>query len=66
MAAKRLHLPFELLSDRDLRLAYELGLLTFEVEGMFLLKRLTFIANSGLIERVFYPVFPPKRMRKRS
>jgi peroxiredoxin len=60
-AAKRLHLPFELLSDRGLRLAYESGLPTFEVEGMVLLKRLTFIANSGLIETVIYPVFPPNK-----
>lgn len=60
-AAKRLDLPFELLSDQDLRLAYALGLPTFEVEGMILLKRLTFIANSGVIEKVFYPVFPPNK-----
>ena len=59
--AKRLHLPFELLSDQDLRFAHALGLPTFEVEGMILLKRLTLIANGGLIEKVFYPVFPPNK-----
>ena len=32
---------------------------TFEVEGRVLLKRLTFIIISGVIEKVFYPVFPP-------
>jgi peroxiredoxin len=60
-AAERLHLPFELLSDEDLEFATTLGLPTFEVEGMVLLKRLTFVANGGLIEKVFYPVFPPNK-----
>ena len=60
-AAERLHLPFELLSDEDLEFATALGLPTFEVEGMVLLKRLTFVANGGLIRKVFYPVFPPNK-----
>ncbi len=60
-AAERLHLPFELLSDEDLEFATALGLPTFEVERMVLLKRLTFVANGGLIEKVFYPVFPPNK-----
>ena len=60
-AAERLHLPFELLSDEDFEFATALGLPTFEVEGMVLLKRLTFVANGGLIEKVFYPVFPPNK-----
>ncbi len=60
-AAERLHLPFELLSDEDLKFAAALGLPTFEVEGVGLLRRLTFVANDGLIEKVFYPVFPPNK-----
>jgi len=36
-----------------------LGLPTFEVAGMTLIKRLTLIVRDGLIEKVFYPVFPP-------
>jgi peroxiredoxin len=60
-AAERLQLRFELLSDEDLEFATALGLPTFEVEGMVLLKRLTFVANGGLIEKVFYPVFPPNK-----
>lgn len=59
--ADRLHLTFELLSDQDLSLAQALSLPTFKVEGMILLKRLTFIANTGVIEKVFYPVFPPNK-----
>ena len=55
----RLHLPFSLLSDSSLGLAHALRLPTFEVEGMTLLKRVTLIIHDGVIEHVFYPVFPP-------
>ncbi len=60
-AATRLHLPFALLSDAELVFAGALGLPTFEVEGMVLLKRLTLVIDDGRIEKVFYPVFPPDR-----
>lgn len=60
-AVERLHLPFELLSDADLALAKALKLPTFSVDGMTLLKRVTFIAAGNRIEKVFYPVFPPDR-----
>ena len=60
-AATRLHLPFALLSDSDLAFAGALGLPTFEVDGMVLLKRLTLVIDEGRIEKVFYPVFPPDR-----
>jgi peroxiredoxin len=56
---ERLHLPFPLLSDADLRLARALRLPTFEVTGHTLLKRLTFVVRGGRIEHVWYPVFPP-------
>jgi len=59
--AEREHIPFALLSDTDLRLGAELNLPTFEVEGMTLYKRLTFVAEAGRIVKVFYPVFPPDR-----
>jgi peroxiredoxin len=60
-AVERLHLPFELLSDEQLRFARALRLPTFEVEGMTLIKRLTLVADGGRIAKVFYPVFPPDR-----
>ena len=60
-AATRLHLPFALLSAADLAFAGALGMPTFEVEGMVLLKRLTLVIDEGWIEKVFYPVFPPDR-----
>jgi peroxiredoxin len=56
---QRLHLPFEILSDERLELARALSLPTFEVEGMTLVKRLTLVIHDGVIEHVFYPVFPP-------
>ena len=59
--AERLHLPFEVLSDAELRFARALRLPTFDVEGMTLVRRLTLIVRDGRIEHVFYPVFPPDR-----
>jgi peroxiredoxin len=59
--AEREHIPFPLLSDSNLRLRGELRLPAFEVEGMTLYKRLTFVAEGGKIAKVFYPVFPPDR-----
>jgi peroxiredoxin len=58
-AAERLHLPFALLSDADLRFVPALRLPTFAVAGMTLVKRLTLIVDDGTISKVFYPVFPP-------
>ncbi|MGE5283270.1 MAG: peroxiredoxin [Chloroflexota bacterium] len=59
--AEREHIPFPLLSDADLRLRDTLRLPTFEVDGMTLYRRLTLIAETGRIAKVFYPVFPPDR-----
>lgn len=58
-AKMRLHLPFELLSDKELILKSELHLPTFKTEGMELYKRITMIAQDANIRKVFYPVFPP-------
>lgn len=58
-AADRLHLPFPLLSDAECKLADAIGLPTFEVDGMRLIKRLTLVIDDGVITQVFYPVFPP-------
>jgi peroxiredoxin len=57
--AERVALPYPILSDPQLELARALRLPTFEVAGMTLYKRLTLIAVEGLVEQVFYPVFPP-------
>ena len=60
-AIRRLHLPFELLSDERLEFARAISLQTFEVDSLTLLKRITLIIDSGRIEKVFYPVFPPDK-----
>jgi peroxiredoxin len=38
---------------------FEGKLARFPLQGRELVKRLTFVADGGRIERVFYPVFPP-------
>jgi peroxiredoxin len=60
-AAERLHLPFSLLSDECLELSTVMRFPLFRTSGMTLLKRMTFILRDGVIEQVFYPVFPPDR-----
>jgi len=60
-AAERLHLPFPILSDDQLKLTAALRLPTFQTSGMTLLKRLTLVIHDGKIEHAFYPVFPPDR-----
>jgi peroxiredoxin len=57
----RLHLPFEILSDVDLKMTHALNLPTFTIDGMTLIKRLTLVVKDGKIEKVFYPVFPPDK-----
>jgi peroxiredoxin len=60
-AVERLHLPFPLLSDAELKFARAMNLPTFTADGMTLIKRMTFVIDDGLISKVFYPVFPPDR-----
>jgi peroxiredoxin len=57
--ADRLQLPFPLLSDTELALAAALRLPTFEAGGMRLFKRITLVIRHGVVEHVFYPVYPP-------
>lgn len=59
--AAREHIPFPLLSDTGLRLAEALDLPTFEFGGRTFYRRVTLVAREGVIDRVFYPVFPPDR-----
>ncbi len=60
-AAGRLHLPFALLLEASLQLTHAMKLPTFETAGMTLLKRFTLVIDRGVVEHVFYPVFPPDR-----
>jgi peroxiredoxin len=60
-AVERLHLPYPLLSDERLELTRALGLPTFEVDGLTLIRRLTLIVRDGVIADLVYPVFPPDK-----
>ena len=59
--ATREHIPYPVVSDERLQLSEAIGLPTFEIAGMRLYRRLTFVARAGRIVHVFYPVFPPDR-----
>ena len=52
-------IPFKLFSDEALCLSHSLRLPTFKVGGLEFLKRLTMISIRGVVEKIFYPVFPP-------
>ena len=54
----RLRLPFKVLSDEQLMFSNSIRLPTFKFEDKTLTKRVTLIANNGVIEAVHYPVFP--------
>lgn len=56
----RLNLPFPMLSDPDFAFADALTLPTFAAPGHDrLYARLTLVVRDGVIEHVFYPIFPP-------
>jgi peroxiredoxin len=56
--AERLRVPFPVVSDVSYQFQKALNMPTFVVAGMTLLKRVTLIANRGVIEAVHYPIFP--------
>ena len=56
---RRLHIPFDILSDANLNLVNALKLPTMQVNNLTLIKRLTMIVHSSIIRHVNYPVFPP-------
>lgn len=57
--SKKNHIPFPILSDSENILSSQLNLPTFKYKDLTLLKRVTFSVESGIIKKVFYPVFPP-------
>jgi peroxiredoxin len=59
--AARNHITYPVASDPELLVRDALDLPTFEIAGETLYKRLALIAESGVIVKVFYPVFPPDR-----
>jgi peroxiredoxin len=59
-----MRLPSVTLSDEKLEYAEALNLPTFDAEDKTLLKRLTLVMESGRIETIFYPTFPPNKNTK--
>jgi peroxiredoxin len=55
---ERTHLPYQLLSDENLKLIKALKLPTMEWKGKTLIKRLAMAVEDGTIVHVWYPVFP--------
>ena len=58
-AKKRLKLRYELLSDVNRELQKTLSLPMFSIGTMSFYKRLTMVIDDDIINKVFYPVFPP-------
>jgi peroxiredoxin len=59
--ARRLRLPFPILSDAEARFTAALALPTFATGGESYLKRLTLLIRDGVIESIVYPVLDPAR-----
>jgi peroxiredoxin len=57
--AERNAMPFPVVADPERQLGAALRLPTFEIAGLTLYKRLTLVAETARIVKVFYPVFPP-------
>ncbi|KAH0579563.1 hypothetical protein H2248_002415 [Termitomyces sp. 'cryptogamus'] len=60
-AKERLHLPFEILSDAELKWVKGLNLPTFEWQGKMLVRRITMAVQDGMIIKKWYPIFPSDR-----
>lgn len=56
---QRLHVPFDILSDRHYKFTDALRLPTMTTNGHRFLRRITLITHFGTIRHVNYPVFPP-------
>ncbi|MEM8804556.1 MAG: peroxiredoxin [Cyanobacteria bacterium P01_G01_bin.38] len=63
---ERIGVHFPVLSDHDLLLTKILSLPTITVAGHVLLRRMAWIVHNGVIETVFYPVFPPDACAERT
>ncbi len=60
-AAERLSLPYKLLSDFELKFASALNLPLLKTGELKLIRRITLICLNGIIQKHFYPVFPPDK-----
>ena len=55
----RLNIPYDILSDRELKFTKLIKLPTFKIKNFIFIKRLTLIVEHFVIIKVFYPIFPP-------
>lgn len=55
----RLNIPYDVVSDQELKLTSALNLPTFSIGGKKFIKRLTLIVEKSIIKKIFYPIFPP-------
>ena len=55
----RLMIPYDVLSDSELKFSKEMGLPSFKIKNFVYIKRLTLIVEQSIIKKVFYPIFPP-------
>jgi len=55
----RLLIPFDVVSDSELMFSKALSLPTFNIKDSVFIQRLTIIIEKSIIQRVFYPIFPP-------
>ena len=52
----RLQIPYDVLSDKKLKLCNELNIPTFTVNSKIFFKRITLIVEKKIIKKVFYPI----------
>ena len=54
----RLKIPYDVLSDRQLKFTNAMNLPTFTINHDIFIKRLTIIVEKNIIKKFFYPIFP--------
>ena len=57
--ATRLHVPYDVVSDSELKFSKIMNLPTFKINNSFFIKRLTIIIERSIIKKIFFPIFPP-------
>ena len=57
--ATRLYIPYDVVSDSELKFSKLMSLPTFKIKKFVFIKRLTLIIEQSVIIKVFYPIFPP-------
>ena len=56
---RRLQIPYDVVSDQDLKLTFAIKLPIFSINDKKFLKRVTLIIEKSVIKKFFYPIFSP-------